>query len=51
MKTTCKTKNAIELIIIIRFYSWIPENDPKEVSTQFYPNWRLLRLPKKYMIR
>ena len=41
----------LELIKIITFYSWINENDTMEISTQFYPNWRLLRLPKKYTIR
>ena len=31
-------------------YCWIDENDAKEVSTQYYPNWRMLRLPKKYIV-
>ena len=31
-------------------YRWFDE-DVKEVSTQFYPNWKLLRQPKKYAVR
>ena len=32
-------------------YRWIEDDDAEEVSTQFYPNWPLLRLPKKYVVR
>ena len=32
-------------------YIWTDENEPKDISTQFYPNWDLIRLPKKYIVR
>ena len=31
-------------------YVWV-DDEATEVSTQFYPNWKLLRQPKKYAVR
>lgn len=38
----------IETLLCCR---WNTEEDPSESSTQFYPNFPILRLPKKYNIR